>query len=100
VKLALNQIKLPAGTGVPLKFDELVAVATHGGGGDGVEQLRVLGEKVISWGPLSPTVTVPDTETLPVKAPTLVVTLPVKLPLLSTVMGIVPLNIWPFTITL
>jgi hypothetical protein len=47
VKLALNQMKLPAGTDVPLKFDELVAVATHGGGGGGDGHMDMLGEKVI-----------------------------------------------------
>jgi hypothetical protein len=52
----------------------------------------------MTTGPLSPTVTVPDTETVPVNAPTLVVTVPVKLPL-STTRGIVPVNVWPFTIT-
>ncbi len=47
VKLALNQMKLPAGTDVPLKFDELVAVATHGGGvTEG--QVELLGEKLMS----------------------------------------------------
>jgi hypothetical protein len=65
VKLALNQRKLPAGTDVPLKFDELFADAWPGGGGGGVEQLRVFGEEVMLTGPLSPTVTVPEKETLP-----------------------------------
>src|ERR1700757_997327 len=48
VKLALNHMKLPAGTEGPLKFDELVAVATHGGGGGGDGQTELLGEKLIS----------------------------------------------------
>jgi hypothetical protein len=47
VKLALNQMKLPAGTELPLKFDELVAVATHGGGVT-MGQVALLGEKLIS----------------------------------------------------
>ena len=92
VKLALNQRKLPAGTDVPLKLEELVAVATQGGGGGGPGQLRVFGEKVMATLPLSPTVTVPDTETLPVKAPTLVVMVALKSPLWSGVTGIVPVN--------
>jgi hypothetical protein len=65
VKLALNQRKLPAGTDVPLKFDGLFADAWHGGGGGGVGQLRVFGEKIMLPEPLSPTVTVPEKETLP-----------------------------------
>jgi len=55
VKLALNQRYVPAGTKVPLKFEELVAVATHGGGGGGVvgEQATLLPDmKVIGIGPL------------------------------------------------
>src|SRR5258708_31632227 len=99
VKLALNHRKLPAGTKVPLKFEELVAVATQGGGVD-VGQLRVFGVKVMSTGPLSPTVTVPDAETLPVNAPTLVVTFPVKLPFWSTAIGNEPVDVWPFIVTL
>jgi hypothetical protein len=43
-KLALNQIQLPALIWVPLKFDPIVDCVEHGGGG-GVPQLTLLGEK-------------------------------------------------------
>jgi hypothetical protein len=46
VKLALNHMKLPAGTEVPLKFDGLFAVATHGGGVT-MGQVALLGEKLM-----------------------------------------------------
>jgi hypothetical protein len=45
VKLALNQMKSPPWIGVPLKFEEFVDCAVHGGGG--AEQFRLLGEKLI-----------------------------------------------------
>lgn len=98
LKLALNQMKLPAGTGVPLKFEEFVAVATHGGGGGGPGQLGGF-VKVMVAEP-SATVTVPDTESGPVNAPTPAVTVPVKLPLESVLIVIVPEDATPFIVTL
>ena len=47
VKFALNHKVLPAGTNVPLKFEELVAEAVQGGGGGGPGQLKLDGAKVM-----------------------------------------------------
>ena len=82
---------------MPLKFEELVAVPVHGGGGGGVEdpQLRVSGEKakagvvvesmVLNVSPLlSTNVAEPnDSELSPLKGPMGLVTVALKFPLES-----------------
>lgn len=68
VKLALNQMKLPLLIGVPLKFDPFDVFALHLGGGGGVGQVMLLGEKLIDI-VLSPTnVAVPEKVRVPVAA--------------------------------
>lgn len=47
LKFALNHMYVPAGTDVPLKFEELVALAWHGGGGGGPGQVKPEGEKLM-----------------------------------------------------
>jgi len=70
LKWALNQINVPAGTEVPLKFEGLFADAVHGGGGGGaVGQLMVTGEKEIEMVLRPSNVAVPDGVKLPLNVP-------------------------------
>lgn len=78
---------------MPLKFEELVELAVHCGGGGGVPQARALGENVIFTAPLSPNVTVPETETSPVSVPTFVVMVASKSPLESGVTELEPVKV-------
>lgn len=65
-KLALNQTKLPLLIGVPLKFDTMVVVAWHSGGGGGVGQVMLLGEKLMLIVFCPSKVAVPEKLTVPV----------------------------------
>jgi hypothetical protein len=70
VKLALNQRKDPAGTGVPLKFEALFAVSVHGGGGGGPGQVMLVGEKLMEIVFQPSKVAVPDGVNVPLNVPT------------------------------